>query len=71
VRVVSWNMNHWQPSRSGAMPPAEAWDHLRSRLKADVALVQGAGLPTEFEGADSRGFDKESAGRPGVPGLWT
>jgi exonuclease III len=44
MRVVSWNMNHWQ--RTPAQRE-EAWRYLREVLQADVALVQEASPPAK------------------------
>lgn len=66
--VVSWNMNHWQQERGGARPPSEAWEYLRSSLRADVALVQEAALPTEFQPAGSVGVFAD-AGRSWGTGI--
>ena len=63
VRVVSWNINHWQQSRSNAATPAAGWDYPRTSLRADVALVQEATLPTEFEPAGWVGDFNDRAGR--------
>lgn len=68
MRLVSWNMNHWQQVRGGARPPSEAWEYLRSSLHADVALVQEAALPTEFQPAGSVGVfaDKSRSWGTGI-----
>ena len=63
MRVVSWNMNHWQQSRSNAATPSDGWDYLRTSLHADVALVQEATLPTEFEPVRYVGDFNDLAGR--------
>ena len=48
MRIVSWNMNHWQnpPAKRGA-----AWEYLRDELRADIALVQEAIPPTDLQAA--------------------
>ncbi len=63
VRVVSWNMNNWQQSRANAASPTAGWDYLRTTLEADVALVQEATLPTEFEPAGYVGEVNDLSGR--------
>lgn len=63
MRVVSWNLNHWQQSRNSQQPPAAAWEYLRTDLRADVTLVQEAVLPTEFEPAGSVGSFDSGSGR--------
>lgn len=63
MRVVSWNMNHWQQSRGNADSPSKGWEYLRTSLQADVALVQEAALPTEFEPAGYVGTFDDDANR--------
>jgi exonuclease III len=46
MRIVTWNMNHWQRSREAR---ARAWEYMRHELGADVALVQEAVPPPEIE----------------------
>src|SRR5688572_17232478 len=45
IRLVSWNMNHWQRSRKNDR--GAAWDFLRS-LEPDIALLQEAFPPMEL-----------------------
>lgn len=45
MRVVSWNMDHWQ--RSPAQRE-DAWRYLREVLRADVALVQEVSPPAKM-----------------------
>lgn len=63
VRVVSWNMNHWQQGRGSGASPSDAWHYLRKSLGADVVLVQEATLPTDLEPAGYVGEFDGPAGR--------
>jgi exonuclease III len=40
LRVVSWNLNHWQQPTRPVDKRAEAWEYLKSGIEADVALLQ-------------------------------
>jgi hypothetical protein len=44
MRIVSWNMNRCLRS---AVKHTQAWEYLRDKLRADVALVQEASPPAE------------------------
>lgn len=61
VRLISWNM--------GDRPPGtpEKWEHLRTKLGADVALVQEAVVPDDFRGTWRAGG---IAGRDGKARPW-
>lgn len=63
ITVVSWNLNHWQQGRGRRPAPAAAWEYLRTELKADVALVQEAALPTGFDAEGSVGLFAGPTGR--------
>lgn len=69
MRVVSWNLNHWQQSNNQESPPAAAWEYLRSDLHTDVALVQEAVLPTEFNVAGHVGLFDSGPGRSWGTGI--
>ena len=46
MRIVSWNMNRCMRSLSSR---TRAWEYLRDELRADLALVQEASPPREFQ----------------------
>ena len=46
MRVVTWNLNHWQQPTGKR---SEAWTHLTSGLKADVGLLQETVPPATLE----------------------